>query len=118
MRNMTSISTTKLPEKWTGNRTGNQALGMKLHCFGRAIQNGGPFHMSSPPPTYKRKAELLPKNIARTVQEYKSTNDTWYLKKICRTLKFLLSPEHAKRQAIEDRNLTSLVFKIGVILNE
>jgi len=43
-----------LPEKWTGNRTGNQeALGMKLHCFGRATQNGEPFHMSSPPPAAK-----------------------------------------------------------------
>jgi len=60
-----------LPEKRNGNQ---EALGTKLPCFGKAVDNDETFHTFCE----EEQAELLPKNIAKIARK-RWKDDTCYL---------------------------------------
>ena len=66
-----------------------KALGTRLRCVGKAVQNGGTFH------SFCEAEKKFPNYYLKLMQEqeeYKSTNDICYLENICRsTHRYLLN---------------------------
>ena len=81
-----------------------KALGTRLRCVGKAVQNGGTFH------TFCEAEKKYPTYYLKSMQEqeeYMSTNDICYLENICRSKYVPLSPERAEKQANEGGNYLS-----------